>query len=354
MGVFPYDSISDYQNWRKAVTQVDNSKLDPQSGTKFICTRDTKFVSAGSCFAQRIAESLQDYGFSYYVVEPGPPWLTREQKLDYSYGVYSARYGNLYTTLQLLQLMQRVRGEFQPVDEYWEAEEGYYVDPFRPSIQPQGFASVKELATDREQHFAHVAQMFRDLDVFVFTLGLTETWSSQIDDAAFPTCPGKRFGEFSPDRYYFRNLSLAENIEYMERFLELLSDWNPSARVILTVSPVPLAATMEDHHIIQSTTYSKAVLRVVAEEMRQRHENVDYFASYEIITATYNNERYFQDDKRNITPDGVDHVMWSFYRNFTNEAPEALVKVERPDEPTTFEARPCDEEQVLNLINAVL
>ena len=156
---FPYNHIQDYQNWRKAVTRVDNRAIDPHSATRFRFDKQTKFVSAGSCFAQRIAESLQEYGFNYFVIEPGPSWLTREHKADFNYGVYSARYGNIYTTLQLLQLMQQARGEFSPVDEFWLAN-GYYVDPFRPSIQPGGFASVEELRADREQHLALVGQLF--------------------------------------------------------------------------------------------------------------------------------------------------------------------------------------------------
>ncbi len=351
---FPYDGIADYQNWKKAVTLVDNGRIDPHAGIRFKVDRDTKFVSAGSCFAQRIAESLQDYGFNYLVVEPGPPWLSRDQKLDYSYGLYSARYGNIYTTLQLLQLAQRATGEFVPADDYWTSPEGV-VDPFRPSIQPGGFSTVEELQADRQQHLASVLTMLRELDVFVFTLGLTETWCSAIDGAAFPTCPGKRFGEFDPQRYAFRNLSLEENVAYFERFLAMLNELNPDARVLLTVSPVPLAATMEDNHILQSTTYSKAVLRVLAEEMRQRHQNVEYFASYEIATATYNTQRYFQEDKRNVTPGAVDHVMRSFFRNFSDEDPEQMVKVERGDEGIgALEVRPCDEEQLLALISAPL
>ncbi len=348
---FPYDGIQDHQNWKKAVTLVENGRIDPHSSTKFKIDRQTKVVSAGSCFAQRIAESLQDYGFNYYVVEPGPPWLTRQQKMDYSYGVYSARYGNLYTTLQLLQLMQRATGEFQPVDEYWSSPEGV-IDPFRPSIQPGGFATVEELAADRQQHLQSVLALFRDLDVFVFTLGLTETWCSAVDGAAFPTCPGKRFGEFDPDRYVFRNLSLEDNVACFEAFMDMLRDLNPDARIILTVSPVPLVATMEDRHVLQSTTYSKAVLRVLAEDMRRRYENVEYFASYEIATGTYNAQRYFQEDKRNVTPEAIDHVMWSFFRNFTDEDPEQWVKVERADEESeALQVKPCDQEQLLALIS---
>src|SRR5579885_8582 len=221
---FPYNHIQPFQNWKKAVRLVDNNRIDPHGETRFRFDRQTKFVSAGSCFAQRIAESLQDYGFRYLVVEPGPPWLAVQQRLDYSYGVYSARYGNIYTTLHLLQLLQRAAGELTPVDEYWMGKDGSFVDPFRPSIQPGGFANLNELLTDRRQHLASVTQLLGEMDVFVFTLGLTETWVSALDGAAFPACPGKQFGDYSPERYAFRNLTLDENVEYFERFLAMLHE----------------------------------------------------------------------------------------------------------------------------------
>jgi hypothetical protein len=111
--------------------------------------------------------------------------------------------------------------------------------------------------------------------------------------------------------------------------------------VVLTVSPVPLVATMEDRSIIQSTTYSKSVLRVCAEEMRRRYDFVDYFWSYEIITATYNNDRYFEPDRRSVNELGVRHVMRSFFRHFANlETAEA----------TTEAYDPCDEDVLYAII----
>lgn len=350
---FPYDHIQPRQNWRKAVTDVDNAAIDPQSPAKFTIDASTRIASAGSCFAQRIAESLQEYGFNYLVTEPGPEWLTDEQRVAFSYGAYSARYGNVYTTLQLLQLAQRALGQFSPEDDCWLAD-GCYVDPFRPSIQPGGFATPQEMRSDRDQHLAAVRDLLSRVEVFVFTLGLTETWCSTADEAAYPTCPGKKFGEFHPDRYHFRNLSVSENLEYMEGFLALLRELNPEARVLLTVSPVPLAATAEDdRHVLDATTYSKAVLRVVAEELRRRHANVEYFAAYEIVTATGNAERYFLPDKRNVASEAVQHVMTSFFRNFAGLDMATMAKHERAGSGVEFQHTPCEQEQLLALINGI-
>ena len=52
---------------------------------------------------------------------------------------------------------------------------------------------------------------------------------------------------------------------------------NPGVRVLLTVSPVPLIATYEPRHVLVSTTYSKSVLRVAAEQVMRRHDWVDFY-----------------------------------------------------------------------------
>jgi hypothetical protein len=93
---------------------------------------------------------------------------------------------------------------------------------------------------------------------------------------------------------------------------------NPRARVILTVSPVPLAATARrDQHVLTATTYSKSVLRVAAETLVSRFRHVEYFPSYEIITGAFSRGAYYADDLRNVLEDGVSHVMRLFMRHAT-------------------------------------
>ena len=128
---------------------------------------------------------------------------------------------------------------------------------------------------DREQHFAAVREMFENLDVFVFTLGLTECWVSRIDGAAFPICPGVQGGSFDKRRYVNCNETVDDVITEMSTFLVHLARVNPRAQVILTVSPVPLAATAkQDEHVLTATTYSKSVLRVAAGMLASRFPNV--------------------------------------------------------------------------------
>jgi hypothetical protein len=173
------------------------------------------------------------------------------------------------------------------------------------------------MRADRAQHLARVRQAFETLDVMIFTLGLTELWLSRADGAAFPLCPGVAGGTFDPDRHIFRNLRTGDVRDQIGQFVLRLRTVNPAARVILTVSPVPLVATASGHHVLAATTYSKSVLRAAAQEAAEDMDGVWYFPSYEIVTGPQARGRFFAEDLREVTEEGVARVMDIFLRHAT-------------------------------------
>ncbi|OWU82246.1 GSCFA domain-containing protein [Oceanicola sp. 22II-s10i] len=330
----PYKSLPDKAFWRRSVSAPEIGDVDPVGVFDLKITPETKVATAGSCFAQHIARHLKSSGFDYYVAEQGHPLISPGVLSAHNYGTFSARYGNLYTARQLLQLMDRAYGRFTPAEGPWIDPDGTVRDPFRPAIQPGNFVSVEEMEADRKQHLAAVREMFETLDVFVFTLGLTECYRSKEDGAVFPLCPGVEGGEFDPDKYEFYNQGVEDVVGDMTEFLARLREVNPKAQVILTVSPVPLMATAEPGaHVLSATTYSKSVLRVSAEMLRKAHDFVHYFPSYEVITGAYNRGAYYARDLRNVTENGVGHVMGLFLKYATGGTPAAAPrKAEAPQE----------------------
>jgi hypothetical protein len=157
--------------------------------------------------------------------------------------------------------------------------------------------------------------MFRELDVFIFTLGLTEAWAAE-DGAVFPVCPGVAGGSYDRERHRFCNHSFEEIVGDLLEFARLLKKENAMARLLLTVSPVPLVATMEKRHVLVSTVFSKSVLRVAAQRVVDTLDYVDYFPSYEIVTGAFNRGRYFLDDFREVHPEAVKHVMRLFMKHY--------------------------------------
>jgi hypothetical protein len=324
MAETPYSHLPDAAFWRRSVVTAGHG-VDPIGKAITPIGPHDRIATAGSCFAQHVARHLAASGFHYLVTESAHPIVPPELARANHYGLFTARFGNIYTTLQLVQLFDRAYGRFAPEEDVWPLADGRVVDPFRPTIQPGGFRSEEEMRADRAHHFACVRTAFETLDVMVFTLGLTETWVSRSDGAAFPICPGVAGGTFDPGRHAFRNLRTADVREQIGDFVERLRSVNPGARVILTVSPVPLVATASGNHVLPATTYSKAVLRAAAQEAAEDLGNVFYFPSYEIIAGPQARGRFYAADLREVTEEGVEAVMRVFLR--------AAAGIDRPNGP---------------------
>ncbi len=311
----PYSELPDHHFWRRSIASVEAHLLDPVVRTRFAIAPGDRIATAGSCFAQHIARRLRQLGDYYLVAEDGAD-LPEADRAARQYGLFSARYGNIYTTAQLLQLWREAQGEWTPAVAAWRREDGRWVDPFRPTVEPDGFDSPVSVAAERERHLAAVRGLFERCDILVFTLGLTEGWRSRADGAVYPLAPGVAGGVYDPAEHEFVNFAPAEVEADLAAFLEAVKMRNPRLRVILTVSPVPLAATYEDRSVLVSTTYSKAVLRVAAEAMIRRFDWVDYFPSYEIIAGSPTGGLYYEEDDREVNPLGVAHVMRLFERHY--------------------------------------
>lgn len=187
-----------------------------------------------------------------------------------------------------------------------------FYDALRPSVYPVGVETPEAVRELRTLHLAKVRQMFETLDVFIFTLGLTEVWLSSEDGTAFPTAPGVIAGDIENNPVKFSNLNVTEVCEDMSRFWQLLKGVNSTARMILTVSPVPLIATASGNHVLPATMYSKSVLRAAAGEMAKK-EDISYFPSYEIINSAQGRGYYFDPDLRTVNERGVRYVMSHFF-----------------------------------------
>lgn len=313
----PYAGQPDYQFWKRAGGLDHPENFDPVTNPSFSIEPGDSVVTAGSCFAQHLARHLTANGFSVLVTERAHPLIPDGYAADFHYGLFSARYGNIYTARQLRQLLQRAYGLFQPVDSAWKKGERW-IDPFRPQIQPGGYVSVQELELDRSVHLAAVREAVEQMTVFVFTLGLTEAWIGRADGAVYPLAPGVAGGIYDSKHVKFVNFSVRQTIEDLEWSLNFIRRKNPDVKCILTVSPVPLNATAVNRHVWVSTTYSKAVLRVAVEEVSANQKFVDYFPSYEIITSPHAGSAYFEADRRSVTEAGVEHVMRTFLRHYGN------------------------------------
>lgn len=307
----PYQDLGAEAFWRMGVTGTDPGALERIYRPKFPLGADAAIATAGSCFAQHVGRALRQAGANVLDAEPAPATCAPATARAFGFGMYSARYGNIYTTRQLVQLLEdALSGRVDGAD-IWP-HDGRFHDAFRPAIEPMGFASAEEALALRRAHLAAVRGLFAGTTHFIFTLGLTECWGDRDTGRVFPTCPGVVAGTFDPARHEFINLRCGEVLADLQRARDLLQRMNPGMRMILTVSPVPLTATASGGHVLTATMRAKAVLRAAADEFAAMHADVDYFPSYEIVTNPAARGRFFQPNLREVTAEGVRTVMACF------------------------------------------
>jgi hypothetical protein len=311
----PYKNLPDHCFWPKAMGSPAPGHIDPITRSKLIHPGEA-VATMGSCFAQHLAKQIARSGLNYYVPEQPAAGTAPEEARRRNYGVFSARYGNVYTVRQALQLFDRAFGHFQPQERAWQRADGRWVDPFRPQVEPDGFESANAVIAASKDHLGHVRDIFTRSKWLVFTLGLTEGWTSRKDGAVFPIAPGVAGGSYDPELHAFHNFTLEETWADLDAFLAKVASVNPGAEVLLTVSPVALMATYEPRHVLVSTVLSKSVLRVAADMAEKKYPHVIYFPSFEIITSPAAAGRYYEDDLRQVTELGVSHVMRLFSRHF--------------------------------------
>lgn len=340
----PYKGLDDFCFWPKAMSTPAPGHIDPVTVSRVIASED-KVATMGSCFAQHLANHISKSGLDYFVAEQAPTGMAESDAKQKNYGVFSARYGNIYTVRQAVQLFDRAFGNFHPIENAWQRADGRWVDAFRPQIEPAGFASQEDVLRNAEKHLVHVRDVFTQCRWLVFTLGLTEGWVSRYDGAVYPLAPGVAGGSFDPDRHAFVNFTLAEVSADLYLMIDKIQTVNPNVQFLLTVSPVSLMATYESRHVLSSTVCSKSILRVAADEAERKYPNVIYFPSYEIITSPAAAGRYYEDDLRQVTDLGVSHVMRVFSKHFIEGNAEQFQPL-APALDTESADVVCDEEAI--------
>ena len=341
----PYADLPDRAFWRSAVRDCGPAAISGLWQPKFEVRPDDPVASFGSCFAQHIGRALAARGYSWLQTEPPPHGISHALAQAYGYDLFSARTGNIYTPSLLLQWVRWAQEEAAPPDEVWP-DGARLRDPFRPAIEPEGFTDARELARLRRVTLRAFRKCLQDARFLVFTLGLTERWVHLDQGHEYALCPGTAAGVFDPAIHGFAPLDYPQALHALAKALALMRKVNPGLRFILTVSPVPLAATASGAHVLTATAQSKAILRAVAGALAASRADTDYFPSFELITSPVFEGRFFAPDKRHVTPEGVRFVMDSFFNDMAAQfgTPAPAPKARGVSSRATAADVVCEEE----------
>lgn len=288
---------------RKAAQELPWAKRTP------LLSPQTAVGSAGSCFASEVAHRLQTDGFNYVVTQPN---------LNANKGTHNSccRWGALFNLASFRQLVERAYGEWNPrflLEREAVAGVTQFGDPWLTAIN---YVSEEEARTEHSALAEAARAALDQVEVFIFTMGLSEVWRLKATGEVLARMP------VSIPRHFVEPvlLSYEDNIAELERLWALWRRHNPRVKLILSVSPIPLNATVQgdDQHVIAATCEAKSILRAVAGAFSRRHADVHYFPSYDLVSYCITHP--WTDDGRHVTRQTVDRVMTLFDHMFVTDA----------------------------------
>lgn len=158
---------------------------------------------------------------------------------------------------------------------------------------------------------AETRRIFDETDVFILTFGLSEVWyDAPTGEVFWRTIPKD---VYDPERHHFRVSSVEENKDNLRAIYRLIRKHRPDAKVIFTLSPIPLIATFRDISCISANSVSKAVLRVAIDEVMREVEQegvLHYWPSYELVTDVF--RVTYEPDRRHPVKEVLDYIMTLF------------------------------------------
>ena len=242
---------------------------------------DTQVTAFGSCFAANISNWLSQRNFRV---------LNKADSVKPAY-VVSCGEGmvNSFVIRQQFEWAWEGKVFDQPLWHGYKAEEYGY----DPEVQ------------------AETKRIFDATDVFILTFGLSEVWYDEPTGNVFwRTIPKSAY---DPKRHRFRVSTVEENRENLEAIYQLIRTHRPDAKVIFTLSPIPLIATFRDNACLSSNSVSKAVLRVAIDETVRAHADegaLYYWPSYELLTDVFHLP--YKADRRHFEWPSINFVMALF------------------------------------------
>jgi tetratricopeptide (TPR) repeat protein len=297
----------------------------------FTFSQADRIMTIGSCFAREMEHRLAQLGFDLPMKAVALPPEERATKTEND--IISK-----FTVQSIENELTWASGVAPPPPEqlFLQVGEGLWHDP--QLVNNAHPASIERVAERRDM----VQSAFRQLPgcrIVIITLGLAEAWFDHDTSLYLNTAPPAAALKRHPGRFSLDVLDYEDILASLERIYGLLQrHGHPDFRVLITVSPVPFKATFTGEDAITANTYSKSVQRAACQAFVARHDNVDYFPSYEIVTMS-DRELVYERDNVHIGGSTVAYIVDQVLANYT---PDLKFKPARVDVPKTRRANAQD------------
>jgi hypothetical protein len=239
----------------------------------FIASNERVFTM-GSCFAREIRFALAEQG-----VLVSPRFETvdldmAQQRVD---NLPDEPHLNYYNTFTIRQEFERFAGIWQQSDgDYWTLKRNL----FGSSVSYQDPYKRLTFGADPEKLRLAISEVNRVIDagisnaaVFFFTFGMAEVFKKKDNGLVACQKPAYLGGGGSTETDFHAS-RFAENYANLEKIRAIIKAINPHARLVVTVSPVPLERTFSGRDILVANMAGKSMLRACLEEFSDNYDKV--------------------------------------------------------------------------------
>ncbi|MBV8370893.1 MAG: GSCFA domain-containing protein [Candidatus Eremiobacteraeota bacterium] len=276
----------------------------PHVVPKFPVRHDDAFFCIGSCFARVIERQLRYRNLNV---------LSMRYHGELTEAQLGPNGANKFTTASMLnELKWSLAGEPFPDEALVPDGDGYRDLQLAEAVFAVSPARARERRAELLEYFGRL----KDADVVVITLGLVEVWYDHLAQLYLNVTPPLETARRFPGRFSVHTSDYAENRARLAEIVDLLTTHGrPGARIVVTVSPVPLQRTFGDVDVLSANVYAKSTLRAVAGDLARERANVQYFPSYELVTVTDRN-RAFAPDQAHVTEEASEEIVRAFAKTF--------------------------------------
>jgi len=251
------------------------TEITPQISSQKI-TLTTPVFLIGSCFAQVIGAQLQRFKF---------------HSIENPFGV-------VFNPLSLFNLLDYSIGRKRPKPSSYISSQGIiYNYDFHSDLSA---LNQKELEQNIAQSVLLAQNFLLKADWLIISLGTAFVYERTDTGEIVSNCH-----KVPASRFIKRLITEKEVTSQFNKVYQKLKKLNPSIKVILTVSPV--------RHVkdtLEKNSLSKAILRISAENIKNQHQDVQYFPSFEILIDDLRDYRFYRADLLHPN-DQAEYYIWS-------------------------------------------
>ncbi len=180
--------------------------------------------------------------------------------------------------------------------------------------------SLKESSQKIDEQLLQLQQKLKEADWLIITLGTSWVYYQNSTGLQVANCHKIPQKEFRKDLLAFDRTKLV-----YDNLVEFLKAFNPSLKIIITVSPV-----RHTKDTLALNNLSKSHLFLLSHYLDQTYKHVSYYPAYELLVDDLRDYRFYKSDMIHPTEQAIEYIWQHFSESyFDAETLKSLKELEQ-------------------------